>query len=177
MALHATSAFLGCTAVTAASAVLCTLVMAWWALVLLWWALVVRRWPLSCAQGHVEAGPTDLDLGIDFEAFLAQMGHCCDAELDALCESAMDSQSARVLQDLEGELGGGPVGSHAGCQPTHTEPALALETLQAKLELHRGMAKGELRSNGAAQDRRPQHLRPLLWTANGETRRSSTDFK
>jgi hypothetical protein len=49
-------------------------------------------------RGQVEAGPTDFDLGIDFEAFEAQVGRRCDLELDALCD--------KVLQDLEDDFEG-----------------------------------------------------------------------
>jgi hypothetical protein len=152
MALQATVTLIGFTAVTATAAMLSALVVLWWAVVVMWWALVVRRWPLPCAHRHVEAGPTDLDLGIDFDDFLAQIGHCCDVELDALCESDMDNQSAKVLQDLEDECGGGPVGPQARRQLTNAEPRLDLEALQAKFELHRDVANVELRRNGTARD-------------------------
>lgn len=189
MALQATATMFGLTAVTAVAAVLCALVVLWWALVMTALATPVR-WPLPCSQGqngastsrptdrgrptptdsnlgidrpgqtrtdwgrmgHVETGPTDSDLGIDFEALVAQMGHCCDKELNVLCESAMDSQSARVMQDLEDEFGGGPACARARHRPTSAEPRLGLEALRAESELHEDVANVELRCDGTARD-------------------------
>jgi len=112
MALQATVTLLGLSGWVALETVLC-------ALVVMWLALSTHRArpapakelkpdpfnddtpaPLPKAQGHVEVGPTDLDLSIDSEAFQAQVGRRCDLELDALCD--------KVLQDLEDEFGGAP---------------------------------------------------------------------
>jgi len=182
MALQATLTLLGLTGLATTAAVLC-------ALVLMWWAFGTRGappvsakelkpgpfdndtpTPFPAAQRHVEAGPTDLDLDIDFETFQAQIRHdfealqvqirrrCdltfrdlgtdfeafqaqierqCSLELDALCESAMEDQSAKVLQDLEDELEGGPVGAQAARrQPASAEPCMDFEAFPANFELH-----------------------------------------
>jgi len=102
MALQAAVTLLGLTSSAAVEAWLCFLVVMWWAL------STHRARPAPAkelktdlfnddapteAQGHVEAGPTSLDLSIDSEAFQVQVGRRCDLELDALCD--------KVLQDLE----------------------------------------------------------------------------
>merc|ERR1719335_565994 len=91
MALQATATLLGLAGLVTTAALLC-------ALVLMWWALGTRGAPLASAkgpkpgpfdndaptslpgaQGRVEAGPTDLDLDIDFGAFRAQIQHDLEA--------------------------------------------------------------------------------------------------
>lgn len=175
MALQATLTLLGLTGLATTAAVLC-------ALVLTWWALGTRDAPPASADEvkpnpldsgapgarvRAGAGPAGLDPDVDFEAFQAQIQHdfgalrvqirrrcdltfqdlgidsadCgaqierqCDLELDALCESAMDDQSAKVLQDLEDEFEGGPVGAQAATgQPAGPEPWMDFE---ANVALH-----------------------------------------
>jgi hypothetical protein len=204
MAFQATVAFFGLTSSAATAAVLCALVVMWWALVLC--ALGAGRQvvgtlqasatakelkpdpfvddvptPIIGEQRRVEAVPTDLDLGIDFEAFQAQIRHDfeafqaqvgrrfdlnfqdlgsdfeafqaqigrrCDLELDALCETAMDDYSAKVLQDLQDEFGGGPVGAQARCQPNGAELRMDFEAFQANAELHCDSVLEGMRSQG-----------------------------
>jgi len=127
-------ALLGLSSSAAAEALLC-------ALAVMWWALGTRRarpapakekldpfnddapTPLPKAQGHVEAGPTDLDLGSDSEALQAQVGRRCDLELDALCDN--------VLQDLEDELGG--VQRHVEASLANLDLIIDFETCQAQI--------------------------------------------
>jgi len=161
MALQATVILLGLTGLAAMAAVLCALVVMWWALGTCGARPPPSKelkfdpfdkcasTPLPGAQRHAEAGSIDLDLGIDFEAFQAQIGHRCDLELDALCDSAMDDQIARVLQDLEDEFGdasasaappppssaGGPVGAQVRRQFASAEPLVDFKELQAYVEL------------------------------------------
>jgi hypothetical protein len=98
MASQAAMTLLDLTRSAATEAIMCC------SLLVMWWALGVRGAPPALgAQKHAEAGPTDLDLGIDFEAFQAQVGRRCDLQLDALCKSAMDDHSAEVPQNLEEE--------------------------------------------------------------------------
>lgn len=200
MTFQATVASFGLlTSSAATAAVLCTLVVTWWALVLcalsagLQVVGTVRASgtakelkqdpsvddapaPITGEQRRAEAWPTDLDLGIDFEtfraqirhdfeafqaqvgrrldlafqdpgsdfeAFQAQIGRRCDLELDALCETAMDDQSAKVLQDLQDEFVGGP-----RCQPTNAEPRMDFEAFWANAELHRDGVLEGMRSQG-----------------------------
>ncbi|CAK0819984.1 unnamed protein product [Prorocentrum cordatum] len=79
--------------------------------------------PLPEGQGQaLRAAParrwSGQDPGADVEAFLERVGRQCDLELRALCESAVDAQSAQVMRDLEDEFGGGLV------EPAGPEPGL-----------------------------------------------------
>jgi len=86
------------------------------------------------------------DLGIDLEASQAQIGRRCDLELDALCETAMDDQSVNVLQDLQDEFRGSPVGgAQARRQPASQEPRMDFE---ANVELHCNRSLEGMRSHG-----------------------------
>jgi hypothetical protein len=142
MALQATVTFLGlATGLAAAAAVLCALVVMWWALGSGGASPAPAKEPKACpsdapappsgTQRHREAArPTDWDLGIDAAAFQAQIRRWCDPELDALCES--DDPSAGVLQSLEDQFGGAP----ATAVPSPPRPGRDFEALQKSMELH-----------------------------------------
>lgn len=85
-----------------------------------------------------------LGVDSDSEDFHAQIWRQCDLELDALCESAVDDQSAKVLQDLEDEFGGGPVSTQARRQLASAEPRMDFE---ANVELHGDRASKGVRSH------------------------------
>jgi hypothetical protein len=85
-----------------------------------------------------------LGVDSDSEDFHAQIGRQCDLELNALCESAVDDQSAKVMQDLEDEFGGGLVGAQARRQPASAEPMMDFE---ANVEFHGDRAFEGVRSH------------------------------
>jgi len=199
MVLQATVTLFGLTSSTATAALLCALVVMCWALELCAFSAgrqVVGTLPASSkelrpdpfvndaptpllgGQKRVEAGPIDLDLGsdfeafhsqirhdvafkaaqiwrrfdltfqdpcIDFEAFQAQIGRRCDLELDTLIQTAMDDQSAQVLQDLQDEFRGDPVGAQTRSQPASEEPMMDFE---ANVELHCNKSLEGMRSHG-----------------------------
>jgi len=199
MVLQATVTLFGLTSSAATAALLCALVVMWWTRVLC--SLRAGRQvvgtlpaaskelkpdqfvndaptPLLGGQKRVEAGPIDLDLGsdfeafhsqirhdvafkaaqiwrrfdltlqdpcIDFEAFQAQIGRRCDLELDTLIQTAMDDQSDQVLQDLQDEFRGDPVGAQARCRPASEEPMMDFEAI---VELHCNKSFEGMRSHG-----------------------------
>jgi len=169
MAFQATVALLGLTGIVATAALLC-------ALVVMLLAFGTRSIPsapakelnpdlfdddssttLPGAQRHVQAWPSHLDLGIDFEsfhsqlrhdfeAFQAEIGRRCDltfqylgidfeafqAQIGRRCDLELDALceknlSAKVMQDLEDEFGRGPVGAQAKRQPAIAEPGMEIE--------------------------------------------------
>ena len=115
MALQATMTLLRLTSLAATEAVLRLLFMMWWPFGIHVAppapAIELKPDPIDNeistpspeTQRHVQAGPTDLDLDMDFEALHAQVRRRYDLELDALCGSTTDHQNAKVLQDLEDE--------------------------------------------------------------------------
>lgn len=136
-------AFFNLTSSAAAEAVLCSMLMVWWAFGFYSASQAPATelkpdpfdnevsTPHPGAQTCVEARPTDLDLGIDFEAFRAQIARRCDLELDTLCDSTMDGQSARVLQDLEDEWRQCDLELDALCDSTmEDQSAKALQSLE-----------------------------------------------
>jgi len=149
MALQALVILLGLSGSAALEAVLCALVVMWLAL-----STHLARTapakelkpdpfnddtpaPLPKAQGHVEVGPTDLDLSIDSEAFQAQVGRRCDLELDALCD--------KVLQDLEDEFGGSPASAAVPQSPHGVQRRVEARPANLDLIIDLGTCQAQIR--------------------------------
>lgn len=137
MALQAMMTLIGLSSSAATEAVLCVLLMIWWAF----------RFYGASPTAPIELKPDPFDN----EASKAPAGIAkvpqdleddwrqCDLEFDALCESTMGDQNAKVLQDLE-EFGWGPVAAHTASD------------FEANVELHCDRALESMRSHAKDAD-------------------------